>query len=322
MSPDHVLVLVNGKRQHTAAVVALESKIGLGTNPFDFNTIPLIAVQRIEILRDGAGAQYGSDAIAGVINVVLKSGADGGSVTSSWGAHRTDFDADDRDITDGHTFSLAGDYGFALGADGSLRVGAEYRDRSPTNRAGTGALPFFEAQTPANQALDPARRFAPGDGGAEDLYLYYNANLPIGELEWYSFGRYVDRESEGTGFFRYPDGFTSLPALYPNGFRPITEGDNRDFSVSTGLRGYHFDSDWELSLTVGQNDFDSGVKNSANPSFGASSPRSFDLGGFTLHPNDVERRRGAGVGRGCFRRPVDPGLRRGAALRGLRDQRR
>ena len=76
MSPDHVLVLVNGKRQHTASVVALESKIGLGANPFDFNTIPLIAIKRIEILRDGSGAQYGSDAIAGVINIVLKDAAE------------------------------------------------------------------------------------------------------------------------------------------------------------------------------------------------------------------------------------------------------
>ena len=97
MSPDHVLVLVNGKRQHTAAVVSLESKIGLGTNPFDFNTIPLVAIKRIEILRDGAGAQYGSDAIAGVINIVLKDAPQGGSIVASYGQHRTDFDpiADD-----------------------------------------------------------------------------------------------------------------------------------------------------------------------------------------------------------------------------------
>jgi hypothetical protein len=112
MSPDHVLVLVNGKRQHTAAVVSLETKIGLGTNPFDFNTIPLIAIKRIEILRDGAGAQYGSDAIAGVINIVLKDAAQGGSVTASFGQHRTDFDPIDDDIDDGDTFSVAADYGF------------------------------------------------------------------------------------------------------------------------------------------------------------------------------------------------------------------
>jgi iron complex outermembrane receptor protein len=115
MSPDHTLVLVNGKRQHTASVVALESAIGLGTNPFDFNTIPLIAIERIEILRDGAGAQYGSDAIAGVINIVLKDAPEGGSVTASYGKHKTSFEPTGSDIDDGDTFSVAADYGFAIG---------------------------------------------------------------------------------------------------------------------------------------------------------------------------------------------------------------
>ena len=280
MSPDHVLVLVNGKRQHTASVVALESKIGLGANPFDFNTIPLIAIKRIEILRDGSGAQYGSDAIAGVINIVLKDAAEGGTVSVSYGAHRTDFEPINDTITDGDTFSIAADYGFTIGDGGSLRIGAEYRSRDATNRAGIGVLPFFEDQTAANLALDPARLFAPGDGGADDLYLYYNAEVPLNELVFYSFGRYSNRDSEGTGFFRYPDGFTSLPSVYPNGFRPITLGDNTDMSFSAGLRGTNFQSDWDLSLTIGLNDFDSGVRDSANPSIGPTSPTSFDLGGF------------------------------------------
>ncbi|MCH7834322.1 MAG: TonB-dependent receptor [Proteobacteria bacterium] len=280
MSPDHVLVLVNGKRQHTASVVALESKIGLGANPFDFNTIPLIAIKRIEILRDGSGAQYGSDAIAGVINIVLKDAAEGGTVSVSYGAHRTDFEPINDTITDGDTFSIAADYGFTIGDGGSLRIGAEYRSRDPTNRAGIGVLPFFEDQTAANLALDPARLFAPGDGGADDIYLYYNAEVPLNELVFYSFGRYSNRDSEGTGFFRYPDGFTSLPSVYPNGFRPITLGDNTDMSFSAGLRGTNFQSDWDLSLTIGRNDFDSGVRDSANPSIGPTSPTSFDLGGF------------------------------------------
>ena len=293
MSADHTLVLVNGKRQHTASIVALESAIGLGTNPFDFNTIPLIAIKRIEILRDGAGAQYGSDAIAGVINIVLKDRAEGGTITASYGAHRTDLEPINADLDDGDTFSVAADYGFAVGDGGSLRIGAEYRSRDATNRAGIGALPFFDDQTPANLALDPARLFAPGDGGADDIYVFYNANIPVGELEFYSFGRYSNRDSEGTGFFRYPDGFTSLPSVHPNGFRPITLGDNTDISFSAGLRGTNFQSDWDLSLTIGKNDFDSGVTNSANPSLGPTSPTTFNLGGFeftqTTFNGDVVR---------------------------------
>jgi len=280
MSADHTLVLVNGKRQHTASIVALESAIGLGTNPFDFNTIPLIAIKRIEILRDGAGAQYGSDAIAGVINIVLKDGAEGGTVTASYGQHRTDYEPIGADIDDGDTFSVAADYAFPVGDGGGLRVGVEFRTRDATNRAGIGVLPFFENQTPVNLALDPARVFSPGDGGADDIYIFYNANVPLGDREFYSFARYSNRDSEGTGFFRYPDAFDSNIAVHPNGFRPITTGDNTDYSFSAGLRGNNFESDWDISLTYGKNDFDSGVFNSANPSLGAASPTSFNLGGF------------------------------------------
>jgi len=287
MSPDHTLVLVNGKRQHTASIVALESAIGLGTNPFDFNTIPLNSIKRIEILRDGAGAQYGSDAIAGVINIVLKDGSEGGSVKASYGVHRTDYEPINDDINDGDTFSVAADYAFAVGDGGGLRVGAEYRSRDATNRAGIGVLPFFENDTPPNQALNPARVFSPGDGGADDIYVFYNANIPTGEREFYSFGRYSNRDSEGTGFFRYPDAFDSNIAVHPNGFRPITTGDNTDMSFSAGLRGNNFQSDWDLSVTYGKNDFDSGVINSANPSMGAASPTSFFLGGFEFTQTTV-----------------------------------
>lgn len=280
MSPDHVLVLVNGKRQHTASVVSLETKIGLGTNPFDFNTIALISIARIEILRDGAGAQYGSDAIAGVINIVLKEGAGNGSATASYGQHSSDLDPINQHLNDGETVSMAADYGFAVGDEGSFRLGVEYRDRNATNRAGIGALPFFEEQTEANLALDPARVFQAGDGATEDIYLYYNARVPLTGMEFYSFGRYSNRDSEGTGFFRYPDGFSSLPSVHPDGFRPVTLGDNTDFSVSAGLQGTHFQSDWDLSVTLGQNEFDSAVRDSANPSLGPSSPTSFNLGSF------------------------------------------
>ncbi len=280
LSPDQVLVLVNGKRQHVSAVVNLEGAIGQGTSAFDFNTIPLIAIERIEILRDGAGAQYGSDAIAGVINIVLKSAAEGGSLTVSYGGHRTDFKPTGNTITDGQTFSLAADYGMAIGNDGSLRVGFDYRERSSTNRAGIGELPFFEAQTPANQALDNARLFAPGDGNSDDISIFYNASFGVGESEFYSFGRYSQRDAEGAAFFRYPDGFSGVPAVYPNGYRPITTGDNKDLSVAAGIRGTRSETDWDLSLVVGMNDYEFGVRNSINPSFGANSPTAFKLAGF------------------------------------------
>lgn len=280
LSPDQVLVLVNGKRQHTAAVVNLESKIGLGTNPFDFNTIPIIAIKRIEILRDGAAAQYGSDAIAGVINIVLKDAPEGGTVTAIYGGNNTDSSRGGGSISDGQNFAIAADYGFAIGSDGSFRVGAEYRDRSSTNRAGVGALPFFEDQTPANIALDNSRLFAPGDGNSEDITLFYNTRFGVGQSEFYSFGHFNSRDAEGAAFFRYPDGFSGVPAVYPEGYRPITSGDNDDLSIAAGIRGEALSFDWDLSVVVGLNDYEFGVSNSINPSFGAASATSFKLAGF------------------------------------------
>ena len=280
LSPDQVLVLVNGKRQHTTSVVNLEAAIGLGSTAFDFNTIPLIAIERIEILRDGAGAQYGSDAIAGVINIVLKDGADGGSVIASYGAHRTDFGPTNQDKTDGQTFAIAADYGVAIGDGGSIRFGIDYRERSQTERGGIGELPFFEEQTPANIALSNVRVFAPGDGGSDDISLFYNATFPAGDNEFYSFGRINTRDAEGTGFFRWPDGSQGVPEVYPQGFRPITTGDSTDMSFAAGLRGAAGNTDWDLSIVIGRNEYEFGVTNSINPSFGAASPTSFDLAEF------------------------------------------
>ncbi len=277
LNPDQLLVLINGKRQHTSAVLQLEGAVGLGNAPFDFNTIPSSAIERIEILRDGASAQYGSDAIAGVINVVLKEGAGDGAVSSSYGAHVTDFDPQDRDITDGQTFYASADYGFALGDEGFLRVGVDYRERNATRRGGLGQLPFFENQSPENLATNNTVTFAPGDGETEDLWLHYNAEVPVGELTAYSFGRYNDRDGEGTGFFRYPDSSANVPAIFPNGFRPITTGEGQDLSLTFGLRGEANAWRWDISATYGDNKFDQGVYNTVNASFGAASPTRFNV---------------------------------------------
>ncbi|MDH5226514.1 MAG: TonB-dependent receptor plug domain-containing protein, partial [Gammaproteobacteria bacterium] len=115
MSPDQVLVLVNGKRRHTTSITGIDTKIGRGTAPVDFNSIPSNAIRRVEVLRDGAGAQYGSDAIAGVINVILDDRAEGIDTAVSYGKHFTDFDPIDDSIEDGATTSVQGSAGLALG---------------------------------------------------------------------------------------------------------------------------------------------------------------------------------------------------------------
>lgn len=142
LSPDQVLVLVNGKRRHTSALVNTDSKIGKGTTPVDFNSIPINAIKRIEVLRDGAGAQYGSDAIAGVINVILDDNPERGELEASFGAYNTDVAPIDRRVTDGQTSYASAKVGTLLGDDGGFfKVGLELKNREATNRAGFDQIP-------------------------------------------------------------------------------------------------------------------------------------------------------------------------------------
>jgi iron complex outermembrane receptor protein len=294
LSPDQVLVLVNGKRRHTTATLTTESKLGKGTSPVDFNSIPAGAIQRIEVLRDGAGAQYGSDAIAGVVNVVLKDSASGGEALASWGQNRTDFEPTGDSVNDGDTLDLSANSGFAIG-EGFLNLTAEYRDRDQTLRSGPDQIPpdfIGVPQTPPNLALAGTQTHKAGDGPMEDLLFSYNASLPLSDaLEIYSFGTYADRSGEGANFFRYPDSFSpdcgctvnNVPSIFPDGFVPVLEADNVDISFAAGLRGtLASDWSWDLSAVYGSNDFDHDITNSLNASLGDASPTSFNAGEYEL----------------------------------------
>ncbi len=289
LSPDQVLVLVNGKRRHASAVITSESKLGRGAAAVDFNNIPTSAIERIEVLRDGAAAQYGSDAIAGVINIVLKNSDESGSVSASYGAHLTEFDPTDEDITDGQTGVASFNKGFSLG-DGYLNVSGEYRDRSGTNRAGFDQLPTIgfaefiapvpESGTPEaapNDALAGQRNYLVGDGESQDINISYNAGIELASgFELYSFATYSDREAEGANFFRYPVSENNVTSIYPNGFIPIGEANVTDFSWAIGLKGELVGWNVDASLTYGQNTFDDNIKNTINSSLGVASPTSFD----------------------------------------------
>ena len=277
LSPDHVLVLVNGKRRHNSALLNLGAKIGKGSNAPDLNNIPVAAIERIEVLRDGAAAQYGSDAIAGVINIVLKEQTGGGNVSFSWGQHDTTFDPIGQSITDGETFLTSANVGFDVGESGFLNLTLEYRDRDETNRAGFDQVPFFENQTPPNLALVGARNYRPGDPEVEDLNLMYNAGARLASgHDFYSFGSYSTREAQGANFFRYPDSFQNVISVYPNGFIPLTDGEVTDSSLVAGLRGESATGwSWDASLNIGNNEFEYGLVNSINASLGAASPTTF-----------------------------------------------
>ena len=277
MSPDQVLVLVNGKRRHTTSITGIDAKTGRGTAAVDFNSIPGNAISRVEVLRDGAGAQYGSDAIAGVINVLLDERPEGLETEFTWGEHVTRFSPADKDIRDGATLSGRVAFGIPLGRGGFLRAGVEYKDRNATNRSGIDSVPFFE--DPANVLLvGGGRNYKPGDGATQDLNLWFNAGVPLNDdVEAYGFGTFNHRAAEGTGFFRYPIGAANIVSVYPLGYRPVTTGLNRDVALTGGARGKHGQWDWDTSASYGRNQFEAGVKHSLNPSLGPTSPHKFDV---------------------------------------------
>lgn len=289
MYPDQVLVLINGKRRHHSAVLLNEGNYAAGTSPIDFNAIPMNAIERIEVLRDGAGAQYGSDAIAGVINVVLKDGSGDGEISASYGAFRTQFEPTQREITDGETAQLAADYGFDLGGEGFLRVGVSYRDRQPTNRSGFDQVASFEdSRNFAVPGLVGAINFASGQGAAEEWNGYFNGEVPMGGAEAYAFGTISLRDTSGTAFYRYPYGSAGLrdenaaTTIFPRGYLPRTTAENNDYAVVAGVQASGKDLDWDLSARYARNDFDFGSENTLNPSLGEASPTSFKTALFEL----------------------------------------
>jgi len=171
LAPDQVLVLINGKRRHASAVLDTESSFA-GIVPVDVNAIPPGAIDHIEILRDGAGAQYGSDAVAGVINIVLKKARTGGSASVRYGANHTDF--------------------------------------KPTGAS--DAVWTSWNSTPADLALDGKVVFKSGDSQQRNHYAFYNMLAPIADgVDAYSFATVNQRKSDGSAYFRYP-GDPSLSA--------------------------------------------------------------------------------------------------------------
>jgi len=281
MNPDQVLVLINGKRRHVSAVVNDNTKIGKGTNAFNFNTIPLSAVKRVEIMRDGASALYGSDAIAGVINIVLGDNVGDSVFGLSHGLHHTDVDPIDETVTDGHSTGAWLKSGLPLAEGGFLSFGVEANRSGATNRAGFDRVSPFIPQTEANLAFQGRQTHRVGDPDSDALAAWFNAERPAGDIMFYGFGTASLRETEGAAVFRYPDSNQNVPALFPEGFLPITTG--RDEDVGLGFGARHDLGDWQLdhSVSAGYNRFEFGVENSVNPSLGPDSPTRFDSGTFT-----------------------------------------
>ncbi len=304
LGPDQTLVLVNGKRRHKSALLHVNTSVGRGTAGTDFNAIPASAIERIEVLRDGAAAQYGSDAIAGVINIVLKDDVDTGVANLYWGQTYEG---------DGDTWNGNANYGMKVGESGFLNLTAEWRDRVRTNRAGfTGTQQYdwidVDQGRPADKMLeienddgtvttkpvwyDPReytferQNFRVGDTDSSQKVGYYNFGLPLAAgLELYSFGGHSSRQNNSAGFYRranQPE--RTVTEIYPDGFLPEINTDIGDTSLALGMAWTHETTDLNVDVSInhGLNTFDFFISNSLNASYGASSPTSADAGGFEL----------------------------------------
>jgi iron complex outermembrane receptor protein len=257
LGPDQVLVLVNGKRRHQQAVVAVQENVGRGSAGTDLSSIPMTAISHIEILRDGAAAQYGSDAIAGVINLVLKNNG-GGTVWSQYG---------ETSEGDGESFELGANYGFEIGDRGMLNLTFEYADNGEMNRATPttwfGSIP------------EPKQLLLVGEAETEMTSVWANFSYDLDEgSQLYAFGGYTAKEGESLGFYRGASDNRVWSELFPDGVTPGLGTDSEDFSFAVGYRTEV--GDWELdaSIVTGENRFEFNNTNSLNASYGPDSPTS------------------------------------------------
>ena len=289
LSPDQTLVLINGKRRHTTALVNVNGSIGRGSQAVDLNAIPSNAIERVEVLRDGASAQYGSDAIAGVINIVLKSDNER-KISANLGQTKAG---------DGQTVQISANYGFTFKNGGFLHFSGEIRKREPTNRAGLDPRrQYFYVKEDTLPDGTPIREYDPrelsfnrknhryGDSKAEDYMLFVNAGFPItNTTSFYAFGGFDFRRGEAGGFYRRALDNRTVRAIYPDGFLPLIAPDVRDVSGTVGIKGNWGKWAWDLSNVFGRNDFKFNVKNSVNVSLGTASPTRFYAGTLIFQQN-------------------------------------
>ncbi|MCC3152821.1 TonB-dependent receptor [Hymenobacter sp. BT770] len=304
LGPDQVLVLVNGKRRHTSALVNINGTPGRGSVGTDMNVIPPAAIKRIEVLREGAAAQYGSDAIAGVINIQLKDDTTGVNVSSTAGQTSK---------SDGQLFQADANAGFGLGHRGFVNVSGQFSNRSFVDRSGLDTAPLiylgtsggaYPAGLSSQQKLDLKARdnaLVNQNGfnrrdirvGSADTRTYgsfvnaaYTLAPSIG-LEAYFSGGLTRRTGRSGALYRLPTAVTqSDPAVYPNGFLPFINSTVNDGSAIVGLRGQVFGFAADLSNTYGRNALRYDISNTINASLPqGTSPTEFYAGELAFQQN-------------------------------------
>ena len=318
LGPDQLLVLVNGKRRHSTALVNVEGTFGRGAAGTDMNSIPVSSIERIEIMRDGAAAQYGSDAIGGVINIILKSNSPF-NMSMSFG--QSDTKTMGRSFNDGKTFQVDYSEGINLAGRGSLNFSGQYLYRGATNRGGFDTRPLLYSALPSKgnceceedfqirygklKSTDDQIAFASGlernnmrIGNAESANggLMLNGQFSLFKnAELYLTAGYTVRSGEAAGFFRLPGQNTQIDlTMYPNGFLPLINTGIQDLSVASGVRGKLLGWNYDLSHITGKNNIDYHISRTLNASMPlGTSPNNFNAGDLYFRQNtsnfDVSR---------------------------------
>ena len=277
LGPDQTLVLVNGKRRHQSSLINIFGSRGRGNTGTDLNAIPAAAIERIEILRDGASAQYGSDAIAGVVNVVLKSSVEEVTGNVTVGTFKagpgSDFDVTAPEDYDGQSLNVNTNYGVRIGKDGFANFTMDYLTKDKTNR-------------PADPSKFDIYRQQYGDAAADVFSGFVNAAVPFGgSSSFYLSGGFTHRFTDAFAWTRSPDSERNVPAIYPNGFNPHITSNIDDQSVSAGIRTKYKNWDVDVNNTFGKNRFHYIIDGTLNASLLERSPTRFDAGGFQLAQN-------------------------------------
>jgi iron complex outermembrane receptor protein len=307
LGPDQTLVLLNGKRLHTTALVNINNSIGRGSVGTDLNTIPAAAIERIEVLRDGSAAQYGSDAIAGVINIVLKKNYNGFNISSMVGQNFTKMPYNDGvHIHDGLNQQIDFDGGFAKSNGTYLNIAGQFLQRAGTNRSGNDNIPliylgnggaFPNNPYTQNNISDAAYRqnLMDKDAAIVKQRGYDRHNIIVGNSYSRSFTGFLNagtklsdridayltagasrRDGEAGGMSRNPNSVSQQPVrtdgqlFYPNGFLPKIAPTIIDWNL---LAGFSIKAgEWNVGISniIGQNSFKYAVRNSGNASLPAT----------------------------------------------------
>jgi iron complex outermembrane recepter protein len=298
MAPDQSLVLVNSKRRHASSLVNVNGSVGRGSAAVDMNTIPTAIVKNVEVLRDGAAAQYGSDAIAGVVNLRLRTDRSGGEGTITYGQYNTEYDLNSaavptggtwsapssRSRHDGQTTTVSAWKGLPLGDDGFITLAAEYKNQQRTERSG---FDMRQQYPTVNGGFDPREntinRFNAWYGNPEmkQSTLFVNAGENITpNTKVYGWASYQKRDARSAGYFRRPSDSRNVPSIYPDGFLPIIAPTVDDYSATFGVQWTIGDWDMDSSVGYGKNKMRFDIQNTLNASIGPSSKTDFDAGGF------------------------------------------